>query len=381
MSSSLRVNAIVPSSGNNVAIGTAGGTITYGASVTGVSTFSTLNATSIVGVNTLGVTTAYVGSINDGPLAGTRNKIINGNFDVWQRGTSFTNMVEATTYTADRWSCYRDSYTTGITVSQISGISQNGVNRNALRVQRNSGNTSTAGMNATQSLESINSRDLAGQTVTLSFWARCGSNYSSSGSNLVPVIYSGTGTDQSSRGAVTGYSLVVSSNRTLTTSFQRFSVTGTIPSNANQIFVQFYYTPTGTAGTNDFFDIMDVQLEPGTVATPFERRSYGQELALCLRYLRPVSHGTYGRVTGTTTICFFPAYDYMRASPTVSLTSGSIVGDNGSSSVTATSPSVSSTALGSTGGRVFIGGFSGLTINDNWPLAPTGASILLSAEL
>jgi hypothetical protein len=292
MASSLRVNAIVPSSGTNVAIGTAGGTISLVTNVSGISTFATVRATSIVGVSTVGVTTAYVGSINDGPISGARNRIINGNFDIWQRGTSFTNMVEATTYTADRWSCYRDSYTTGITVSQITGISQNGVNRNALRVQRNSGNTSTAGMNATQSLESINSRDLAGQTVTLSFWARCGSNYSSSGSNLVPVVYSGTGTDQSARGAVTGYSLVVSSNRTLTTSFQRFSVTGTIPSNANQIFVQFYYVPTGTAGTNDFFDIMDVQLEPGTVATPFERRSFGQELALCQRYyeiLSPIS--------------------------------------------------------------------------------------------
>ena len=40
MASSLRVNAIVPASGTNVAIGTAGGTITYAASVSGVSTFS-----------------------------------------------------------------------------------------------------------------------------------------------------------------------------------------------------------------------------------------------------------------------------------------------------------------------------------------------------
>jgi hypothetical protein len=62
MASNLRVNTIVPASGTNVAIGTAGGTITYNANVSGVSTFSTLNATSIVGVTTAGITTAYIGS-------------------------------------------------------------------------------------------------------------------------------------------------------------------------------------------------------------------------------------------------------------------------------------------------------------------------------
>ena len=52
MSSSLRVNAIVPSSGTNVAIGTAGGSITYNASVSGVSTFTSINAIT-AGINTI----------------------------------------------------------------------------------------------------------------------------------------------------------------------------------------------------------------------------------------------------------------------------------------------------------------------------------------
>ena len=68
MSSSIRVNNILPASGTNVAIGTAGGTITYAASVSGVSTFTTVNATtvtatSIAGVTTAGITTAYTNSI------------------------------------------------------------------------------------------------------------------------------------------------------------------------------------------------------------------------------------------------------------------------------------------------------------------------------
>ncbi len=312
-------------------------------STSGVTTVTTLNATTISGVSTAGITTVYVSSVNEGPISGFRNRLINGNFEVWQRGTSFTNMVEATTYTADRWSCYRDVYASGITVSQVSGISQNGINRNAIRVQRTAGNTSTAAMNITQSIESINSRDLAGQNVTLSFWARCGANYSSSGNVLSMIIGSGTGTDQASRQAITGYTSL-SSNCTLTTTFQRFSLTRTIPSNANQIFVHFISTPTGTAGAADSFDIMDVQLEQGTVATPIENRLYGQEIVLCQRYYETgggvvnayYSAGSFG---GGLTQKNFAVLK--RNSPTIAITSGS-----GSGSTPIGAPSLGSFVYG-----------------------------------
>jgi hypothetical protein len=259
------------------------GNLTGNVNSSGVSTVTTLRATSIVGVTTAGITTAYIGSVNDGPISGARNRIINGSMDIWQRGTSFSNMSATTTYTADRWSCYRDSYATNCSVSQITGISQNGINRNALRMQRTLNDTNTSVLNVTQSLESINSRDLAGQSVTLSFWVRCGSNFSSSGRILTAAIGTGTATDQAARGGITGFS-VQNLSCSLTESFQRFSFTRILPNDANQIIIYFSYTPTGTAAANDFFDIMDVQLEPGTVATPFERRSFGQELALCQRY-------------------------------------------------------------------------------------------------
>ena len=48
--------------------GNATGNLTGNVNATGVSTFTTLNATSIVGVTTAGITTAYIGSVNDGPL-------------------------------------------------------------------------------------------------------------------------------------------------------------------------------------------------------------------------------------------------------------------------------------------------------------------------
>lgn len=214
-----------------------------------------------------------------------RNRIINGSMDVWQRGTSFSNMGGSTSYTADRWSSYRSGYASNITVSQVTGLTiDTGINRNALRVQRTAGDTSTATLFLAQSLESINSRDLAGQPVTLSFWARRNANFSEASNAITVQVFSGTGTDEAIRNGATGGNTFINTATTLSTSFVRYTFTGTVPTNCNQLHVLFRYTPTGTAGAADSFDITDVQLEPGPAATPFERRPFGQELQLCQRY-------------------------------------------------------------------------------------------------
>lgn len=235
-----------------------------------------------------------------------RNRLINPSFDFWQRGTSFTDMGATTTYTADRWSCYRFGYAAGITVSQVTGLSQNGNNRIALRLQRTSGNTSTAVLYATQSIETLLSRDLAGKSVTISFWARAGANYSSSGSALSVAVNTGTGTDEAVRNTFTGSASPISTSVTLTTSFQRFSATGTLSSTTNEIAVVFSFTPTGTAGAADNVDIMDVQLEEGSIATAFEKRPIEQELALCQRfYQKSIPLSTSPGSSGTNNMCQF----------------------------------------------------------------------------
>jgi hypothetical protein len=212
--------------------------------------------------------------------------------DIWQRGTSFSNLNAQ--YAADRW-CVgtHPATTTTRQASDLTGFQY------FLRTQRNSGNTATNGLSVAQSLETVSSIPLAGKTVTLSFYARAGANYSATSNALSANLISGTGTDQNIFGTYTGAVTIVSQNVTLTTSWQRFSITGTVGSTATEVAFYFNENPTGTAGANDYYDITGIQLEVGSVATPFSRAAgtLQGELALCQRYYYRVGgDGTYNRV-------------------------------------------------------------------------------------
>lgn len=222
------------------------------------------------------------------PISGFRNALINGGMDVWQRGTSGIVPTSTQPYTADRWESYRSGYAAGMSVYRPAGPT--GITY-AARVQRDVGNTSTASMAFGQAIESVNSTRFDGKNVTLSFWARAGANFSSASSILTAQVTYGTGTDQNYRNGFTGNTVVVSSPVTLTTSWQRFTITGNVNAAATQLGVQFSYTPVGTAGAADHFEITGVQLEEGLIATPFEQRPFGLELLLCQRYYHRLSAG------------------------------------------------------------------------------------------
>ena len=215
------------------------------------------------------------------PYQGFRNKIINGGFDIWQRGTSIAGLNNATSYAADRWSIFR-STATNFTMSRQSIVSSelSGFNYCA-RFQRNSGDTSTSNMYLIATFESTNIKPLAGKTVTYSFYARKGANYS--GGNLNLNIDFGTGTDTAPLTQPTS-SATTTTSFVLTTSWQRFSQSVSVASTATAARAYWDYVPTGTAGANDYFEITGVQLEEGGVATPFEQRPIQTELALCQRY-------------------------------------------------------------------------------------------------
>lgn len=221
------------------------------------------------------------GSISGSSATGFRNKIINGDFQIWQGGTSFTNPTSAASaYGPDQWQFYRSGFATGITATQ----QQTQTASKGVRIQRAAGDTSTLAIYFSHVFETLDVVKLAGKTVTLQCKLKKGSNYSESSSLIGITAYYGTGTDGNLANGFTGSSVIGSTTPIITTSLQQITFTFTIPSNATQFTFFFSYEPAGTAGTNDWFEITDVQLEEGSVATPFERRPYGLELSLCQRY-------------------------------------------------------------------------------------------------
>lgn len=232
--------------------------------------------------------TATTQQNSGGAVAGVtagKNYIINGGMDFWQRGTSFTSITQSPPYTmsADRWSIIRDSGTT-YAASRQTGAPDGF--QYCFRFGRPNGDTNTTGVYFGSALETASIQQLAGKTVTISFYARKGSSFSASGSTLSLIINTSTSQEMTIWGGGTT-STPISSNFTITSSWQRFTATGTIPSGTLGSKFYFYYNPVGTAANaNDYIEITGVQLEEGSVATPFSRAggTIQGELAACQRY-------------------------------------------------------------------------------------------------
>lgn len=199
-----------------------------------------------------------------------KNYCWNGNFDIWQRGTSFTSFASRNGV-ADGWTYTRSSFTAGSTVTQQQGSRQSNY---CIRVARNSGDVATDSMTLVFNMGQADSRPLIGRRVTLSFRARAGANFSSASSLLTAQIKS---TDAIAESAITASNGTYSSGdttaggatATLTTSWQTFSVSASVGSTMKQVAIRFTYAPTGTAGAADYFELEEVKLEVGGVPTEF----------------------------------------------------------------------------------------------------------------
>ena len=214
------------------------------------------------------------------PFVAGKNKIINGDFGIWQRGTSFA-LTGGTIYTSDRWYVNYDGTGATRTASQqtftagtapVAGYEGTYFYRLATTVA-GSGETYS---NLTQPIEDV--RIFAGQTVTLSFWAKADSNR---------TISPGWGQQFGSGGSSAVYGSF--STASLTTSWQRFSSTVSINSIAgktigagSKLEINLGF-PNNSTFTIDFWG---VQLEAGSVATPFTTATgtVQGELAACQRY-------------------------------------------------------------------------------------------------
>lgn len=226
------------------------------------------------------------------PLNGWRNAIINGDFSVNQRG--FTSTTTNATYGFDRWrlgatdgtvTYSTQAFTLG---NQISGQEPT----NFARIVATGQTSSSAEASLIQPIESV--RTFAGETVTISFWAKA-----NTGTPKVAIEWQqrfGSG------GSPSSIVFTYGGQVTLSTSWARYSVTFAVPSisgktigtdvNSSSCWMHLFVSAgtglnsrTGSLGIqSNTFDFWGVQVEAGSDMTTFERRPQQVELALCQRY-------------------------------------------------------------------------------------------------
>jgi hypothetical protein len=274
--------------------------------------------------------------------ATNQNPVINSAFDNWQRGTSIAGSLTA--YGADRWKIYTSNTNTTMSRQSVGDTTNLPIIRYCARVGRNASNATTSNIHAIYGMETSDAIRFAGQTVTYSFYARAGANYSSASSGLTMAISTGTGTDESP----TSYTGNVEQTTaiTLTTTWQRFTTTKTLAAGATEIGLWAYYAPTGTAGANDYFEITGVQLDVGSVALPFRRFSatLQGELSACERYFQAYTPATVYSYYGigcynNTTLAYIAmkTKTTMRTAPTAAFSAANtfLANQNGAKAVSA----------------------------------------------
>jgi hypothetical protein len=351
-------------------------------------TYSTDNARLAVGANgeTLVADSSTSTGLRYNPQNVLVNPVINGGFDIWQRGTSKLNGQNS--YVADRWIGSQATVTT-FSRQNVSDSTNLPNIQYCLRAQRTSGSAQTDQMNISQSMETVNSIPYAGKPITFSFYARAGANYSATSSLLNAQVTTGTGTDQNVYTVgYTGGVTLISQNATLTTTWQRFAYTGTVASNVTEIGLTFVGQTTGTAGANDWYEITGIQIDVGTYtasSAPTFRRTGGTiqgELAACQRYFQLITgFGDTAGVWYTTSAASLsykcPVLMRTTPTPTFNTTYTNAVDQVG---IALRTPTGYSAAYSGITGITFLAtGASGATIG--YPAIYVGGTHQLSAEL
>ena len=322
-------------------------------------------------------------SVNEN-IAG-KNFVINGGFDIWQRGTTFS--TNGSQYTADRW---YSSINNNTTSQQTSGVPV-GTTAN-LRVAY----TSTGGYgNQFSALESANAKMLVGKTVTVSAKFRCNASFAASGASIGFAVQKNSTADTMNGGTWTTISsstVAGSSLPTGTTASDWYSLsfTTSIPNDGTAAGIRILIAETITGISPSYWEVAAVQLEIAPQATPFSRAggSIGGELALCQRYYQqPVSTASYqifgvGTMYSATSLtCLIPLIVQMRIAPSVTFSANSNwnIQQAGGFAVTSLSAfTVTPTAINASVNTSIslLSGGGGILISNG-----SGAAIYITAEL
>ena len=303
-----------------------------GAVLAGVTTVTSVKVGAAVTISESGIEASGIGitcaNINGTQIGGRRNLIINGDFRIAQRGTSSTSSGY---YTVDRFQVNNSGTDEAPTQAQVdvaSGTTPYTLGfRKALKIT-NGNQTSGAGTaDFIRILYYIEAQDLANSGwdytnpnsyITLSYWVK-----SSVAQTYYTNFRSYDGTQQMyyfsyalSADTWTKVTKTISGNSNITFDndngqgmyiqwyqYRGTDNTGTVTANQWNDTSTSTLTPDQTSTwytTNDaVFRLTGVQLEVGSQATPFEHRSFGEELALCQRYFEICYGGYYGYISGS----------------------------------------------------------------------------------
>lgn len=235
-------------------------------------------------LNDSGVTFADGSVQANAQYTGFRNRVINGDMRVAQRGASGT----VNGYAVDRWIFNFGG--TSPTWGQFTDTAI-GSYQLASYVTIN-GTAGCSSANFAQRIEALCCRDLAGQLVTVSYWA-----YQNTGSPMTVMTglqYAATTDSWGSPTAITP----PAGTLVPTAMWTKVTATFAVPSAATKGLQVLCFSQNPSAGAGVTLGLSFVQLELGSTATAFEQRPYGLELSLCQRYYQTLYAGSNGYSAG-----------------------------------------------------------------------------------
>ena len=233
---------------------------------------------------------------------GRRNLLINGDFRVSQRGdfTSSQTLGTSFQYYVDRWRIYAFNNDLGYIQHFLDQSLPDGSYANTLRITSGDSDLLAPLVQHVENHKIVWGRDFA-----FSFW------YKSTSDNMYN-LWNGTTQEHFLLPSTAG-------------TWVKYEKTFKFKENGAQLRIEFY-SHSATFYSGAYLELANIQLELGKVATPFEHRSYGEELALCQRYyyktdiIRYLNLGRFNHTAGNG-IAWWNHPVYMRAAPTMS-TSG-----------------------------------------------------------
>ena len=199
-----------------------------------------------------------------------KNLLNNGGPSNWTGGTSFSNISgsAAAVEIADDW-FFSQNGTASNAISRQTGDGQTA--RYAMRVGRPAASVSVETLRVYQALPTDNAYQCRGKTITVSFSLKKGADFS--GGSVGVLIATGTTEGESGNlmatGGWGGFASALSTTQAPSTTSTRYQFSAALPSNIKEAGLQLSYTPTGTAGSNDWVQIEDVQWEIASAATDY----------------------------------------------------------------------------------------------------------------